>query len=311
MVERTKLDEDLSGIPVDQTRYRSMVGCLMYLTARTINMGLWYPKDTVMAITAYADADHASCQDTRRSTSGSAQFLGDKLVSWLSKKQTSTSISSTEAEYIAMSKHIDIRHHFIREQVENEVVELYFVRIEYQLADIFTKALPRERFEFILPRLGMKCMKPKTPNVFKMKRMSNGFASSILCMMIPLDSQYPAGRNVYIRDLVDLGELQNRRDLPRDNPLVSVEVLRYDIKRSKSENKGIVPTEMELVLEQTQQCTSHEVLNIQVIRSIHSEDRNPVRANIKQALGLHKDGDADTSFKQSQVYSHMLILKTQ
>ncbi|GJU10898.1 hypothetical protein Tco_0159124 [Tanacetum coccineum] len=160
-----------------------------------------------MALTAYADADHAGCQDTRRSTSGSAQFLGDKLVSWSSKKQTSTSISSTEAEYIAMSgccaqilwmrsqlsdygfaynripmycdnksaialccnnvqhsrsKHIDIRHHFIREQVEKGVVELYFVRTEYQLADIFTKALPRERFEFILPRLGMKCMKPET-----------------------------------------------------------------------------------------------------------------------------------------------------
>ncbi|GJX54629.1 hypothetical protein Tco_0282998 [Tanacetum coccineum] len=115
-----------------------------------------------MALTAYADADHAGCQDTRRSTSGSAQFLGDKLVSWSSKKQTSTSISSIEAEYIAMSKHIDIRHHFIREQVEKGVVELYFVRIEYQLADIFTKALPRERFEFILPRLGMKSMKPET-----------------------------------------------------------------------------------------------------------------------------------------------------
>ncbi|GKB80582.1 hypothetical protein Tco_0947477 [Tanacetum coccineum] len=52
---------------------------------------------------------------------------------------------------------------------------------------------------------------------------------------------------------------KNRRDLPRDNPLVSVEVLRYDIKRSKSENKGIVPTEMKLVLEQTQQGTSHKV----------------------------------------------------
>ncbi|GKG02568.1 hypothetical protein Tco_0310204, partial [Tanacetum coccineum] len=45
----------------------------------TISMGLWYPKDTAMALTAYADADHAGCQDTtRRSTSGSAQFLGDK-----------------------------------------------------------------------------------------------------------------------------------------------------------------------------------------------------------------------------------------
>ncbi|GJU22711.1 retrovirus-related pol polyprotein from transposon TNT 1-94 [Tanacetum coccineum] len=138
MVERTKLDEDLSGIPVDQTQYRSMIGSLMYLTASrpdlvfavcmcaryqskptkkhleavkrvfrylqgSINMGLWYPKDTAMALTAYADADHAGCQDTRRSTSGGAQFLGNKLVSWSSKKQTNTSISSTEAEYIAMS----------------------------------------------------------------------------------------------------------------------------------------------------------------------------------------------------------------
>ncbi|GJX64298.1 retrovirus-related pol polyprotein from transposon TNT 1-94, partial [Tanacetum coccineum] len=58
--------------------------------------------DTDMALTAYADADHACCQDTRRSMSGSAQFFGDKLVSWSSKKQKSTAISTTEAEYIAM-----------------------------------------------------------------------------------------------------------------------------------------------------------------------------------------------------------------
>ncbi|GJY05963.1 copia protein [Tanacetum coccineum] len=56
-----------------------------------------------LSLTAYADADHAGCQDTRRSTSGSAQFLGDKLVSWSSKKQKSTAISSTEAEYITLS----------------------------------------------------------------------------------------------------------------------------------------------------------------------------------------------------------------
>nr|GEV20593.1 retrovirus-related Pol polyprotein from transposon TNT 1-94 [Tanacetum cinerariifolium] len=59
-----------------------------------------YPKDTAMALTAYADADHAGCQDTQRSMSGSAQFLGDKLVSWSSKKQKSTAISTTEVEYI-------------------------------------------------------------------------------------------------------------------------------------------------------------------------------------------------------------------
>nr|GEW54898.1 retrovirus-related Pol polyprotein from transposon TNT 1-94 [Tanacetum cinerariifolium] len=69
----------------------------------TINWGLWYLKDTAMALMAYADADHAGCQDTRRSTSGSAQFLGDKLVSWSSKTQKSTAISTIEAEYITMS----------------------------------------------------------------------------------------------------------------------------------------------------------------------------------------------------------------
>ncbi|GKF70574.1 hypothetical protein Tco_0203631, partial [Tanacetum coccineum] len=85
MVDRLKLDEDLKGILVDQTRFRGMVGYLMYLTA------------------TYADADHAGCQDSRRSTSGSAQFLRDRLVSWSSKKQRSTDISTTEAEYIVMS----------------------------------------------------------------------------------------------------------------------------------------------------------------------------------------------------------------
>ncbi|GJQ95133.1 integrase, catalytic region, zinc finger, CCHC-type containing protein [Tanacetum coccineum] len=71
MVDRLKLDEDPLGIPVDQTRFHSMAGSLMYLTASRPDLvfaGLWYPKDTAMALTAYADADHAGCQDTRRST---------------------------------------------------------------------------------------------------------------------------------------------------------------------------------------------------------------------------------------------------
>nr|GFB06587.1 uncharacterized mitochondrial protein AtMg00810-like [Tanacetum cinerariifolium] len=75
---------------------------LRYLRG-TINWGLWYPNYTSMALTAYADADHAGCHDTRRSMSGSSQFLGDKLVSWLSKKQKSIAISTIEAEYIPMS----------------------------------------------------------------------------------------------------------------------------------------------------------------------------------------------------------------
>ncbi|GJW34179.1 retrovirus-related pol polyprotein from transposon TNT 1-94 [Tanacetum coccineum] len=60
------------------------------------------------------------------------------------------------------SKHIDIRHHFIKEQVENGVVELYFVRTEYHLADIFTKPLPRERLDFLIKNLGMQSMTAET-----------------------------------------------------------------------------------------------------------------------------------------------------
>nr|GEY83419.1 hypothetical protein [Tanacetum cinerariifolium] len=140
MMDRLKLNEDPLGITVDQTRFRSMVGSLMYLTASrpdlvfdvcmcvryqasptkkhlealkrvfrylkgTINWGLWYLKDTAIALTAYADADHAECQDTQRSTSGSAQFLGEKLVSWSSKKHKSIAISTIEVEYIAMSRY--------------------------------------------------------------------------------------------------------------------------------------------------------------------------------------------------------------
>ncbi|GKC59410.1 hypothetical protein Tco_1087008 [Tanacetum coccineum] len=60
------------------------------------------------------------------------------------------------------SKHIDIKHHFIKEQVENEVLELYFVRTEYQLADIFTKPLPRERLDFLIKKIGMQSMSPET-----------------------------------------------------------------------------------------------------------------------------------------------------
>nr|GEX01246.1 copia protein [Tanacetum cinerariifolium] len=132
----------------------------------TVNRGLWYLKDYVIALTAFADADHAGCQDTRHSTSGSMQLLGDRLVSWSSKRKKSVALSSTKAEYIALSsccaQHIDIRYHFIKEQVKNGVVELYFVITEYQLANIFTKGLCRERIEFLIDKLRMRSFTPET-----------------------------------------------------------------------------------------------------------------------------------------------------
>ncbi|GJR13731.1 retrovirus-related pol polyprotein from transposon TNT 1-94 [Tanacetum coccineum] len=240
MAMKPKLDADLSGEPVDQTDYRSKIGSLMYLTSSrpdivqavcycaryqarptekhlkevkrifrylrgTIHMGLWYPKGSGFELTAFSDADHAGCIDTRKSTSGGIQFLGDKLVSWMSKKQDCTAMSSAEAEYVALSascaqvmwmrtqlkdygfnynkiplycdsqsaiaiscnpvqhsrtKHIHTRYHFIKEQVENGIIELYFVRTEYQLADMFTKALLEERFQYLVRRIGMRCLTP-------------------------------------------------------------------------------------------------------------------------------------------------------
>ncbi|GJS24442.1 retrovirus-related pol polyprotein from transposon TNT 1-94 [Tanacetum coccineum] len=240
LATKPKLDADLSGTPVDQTKYQSMIGSLMYLTSSrpdivqavcycaryqarptekhlkevkrifrylkgTINMGLWYPKDSGFELTAFSDADHVGCIDTRKSTSGGIQFLGDKLVSWMSKKQDCTAMSSAEAEYVALSascaqvmwmrtqlkdygfdynkiplycdsqsaiaiscnpvqhsrtKHIHTRYHFIKEQVERGIIELYFVRTEYQLADMFMKVLPQDWFEYLVRRIGMRCLTP-------------------------------------------------------------------------------------------------------------------------------------------------------
>ncbi|GJZ04520.1 uncharacterized mitochondrial protein-like protein [Tanacetum coccineum] len=92
IVEKFKLDEDPQGKAIDPTHYRGMVKptekhlhvvkrIFKYLRG-TVNRGLWYPKDSFIALTSYADADHAGCQDTRQSTSGSMQLLRDGLVSW-------------------------------------------------------------------------------------------------------------------------------------------------------------------------------------------------------------------------------------
>ncbi|GJU27432.1 retrovirus-related pol polyprotein from transposon TNT 1-94 [Tanacetum coccineum] len=176
--EKSKLDEDLQGKPVDATLYRDMIGSLMYLTS------------------SRPDLIYAVCFCARYQTKPTEKHL-----------QACTAISSTEAEYIALSgcgaqilwmrsqlidygfqfnkiplycdnksaialccnnvqhsraKHIDVHYHFIKEQIENGIVELYFVWTEYQLADIFTKPLPREIFNFLIEKLGMRSMSPET-----------------------------------------------------------------------------------------------------------------------------------------------------
>nr|GEV47045.1 retrovirus-related Pol polyprotein from transposon TNT 1-94 [Tanacetum cinerariifolium] len=202
MAIKPKLDADLSGNPVDQTDYHSKIRSLMYLTSSRPNI---VQAGSSFDLTAFSDVDHAGCIDSRKSTSREIQFVGDKLVSWMSKKQNCTTMSSAEAEYVALSsrcaqvmwmrtqlqdygfhynkiplycdsqsaiaiscnpvkhsrtKHIHTRYHFIKEQVENGIIELYFVRTEYQLDDIFTKALYEDRFKYLIRRIGMRCMTP-------------------------------------------------------------------------------------------------------------------------------------------------------
>ncbi|GKA47352.1 retrovirus-related pol polyprotein from transposon TNT 1-94, partial [Tanacetum coccineum] len=237
---KDKLDLDQNGTLVDATKYRSMIGALMYLTSSrpdivhatclcaryqakptekhlkevkrifrylrgTVNMGLWYTKDSGFQLTGFSYA-YAGCKDTFKSTSGGTQFLGKKLVSWSSKKQDCTVLSTAKAEYVSLSaccaqviwmrtqltdygfhfnkipiycdsksaiaiscnpvqhsrtKHIAVRYHFIKEHVEKGTIELYFVKTDYQLADLFTKALLVDRFNYLVRRLGMRSLSPQ------------------------------------------------------------------------------------------------------------------------------------------------------
>ncbi|GKA76784.1 hypothetical protein Tco_0783245 [Tanacetum coccineum] len=138
MVEKSNLDEDLKGKPVDVTLYHGIIGPLMYLTS------------------TYANTNHEGCQDTRRSTSGSAQFLSDKLVSLSSKKRKSTAISSIEAEYITLSR-CCAQILWMRSQLTDYgfqfdkiplwrivIVELYFFGMEINWLTSLPKPLPRE-----------------------------------------------------------------------------------------------------------------------------------------------------------------------
>ncbi|GJU81795.1 hypothetical protein Tco_1284160 [Tanacetum coccineum] len=158
-------------------------------------MGLWYTKDSGFELTGFSNANYAGCKDTFKSTSGGTQFLGKKLVTWSSKKQDCTSLSIAKAEYVSLSaccaqvlwirtqltdyefhfnkipiycdsksaiviscnpvqhsrtKHITVRYYFIKEHVEKGTIKLYL------LADLFIKALPVDRFNYLVRRLGMR-----------------------------------------------------------------------------------------------------------------------------------------------------------
>ena len=166
----------------------------------TINLGLWYSKNSTCNLKGYSDSDFAGCKTDRKSISGTCHFIGSTLVSWHSKKQNNVVLSTAEAEYISAgncctqilwmkqqlfdygiiiyhipircdnisainlsknpvlhsrTKHIEIRHHFLRDHVQKRDCVLEFVDTKNQLADIFTKPLPKETFFTIRRELGL------------------------------------------------------------------------------------------------------------------------------------------------------------
>nr|GEW86178.1 hypothetical protein [Tanacetum cinerariifolium] len=97
-----KIDTDLQGTPTNQTKYHSMILELMYLTASRPDIA-FATSDSGFKLIMYSNADLAGCLDDYKSTSGGLQFLGDKLVSWSSKKQDYTAMSTVEAKYVSLS----------------------------------------------------------------------------------------------------------------------------------------------------------------------------------------------------------------
>ncbi|GKB21347.1 retrovirus-related pol polyprotein from transposon TNT 1-94 [Tanacetum coccineum] len=165
---------------------------IFWYLKNTINMGLWYSKDTGFELTAFSDLDYAGCLNTRKSTSVvKAEYVSLSTccaqVLWLRTQltdygfhfdkiplyydlQAAIAILCNLVQH-SRTKHIDVRYHFIKDHVENGIVELFFVGTEYQLADLFTKALSEDRFKYLVKRLGMRCLTPE-----ELKVLANEFA---------------------------------------------------------------------------------------------------------------------------------------
>ncbi|GKB69183.1 retrovirus-related pol polyprotein from transposon TNT 1-94 [Tanacetum coccineum] len=187
---KDKLDLDQNGSPVDATKYRSMIGALMYLTSSrpdivhaTCLCARYQAKptekhlkeDSGIELNRIFSSDYAGCKDTFKSTSGGAQFLGEKLVSWSSKKQDCTALSTAEAEYVSLSvccaqvlwmrtQLTDYGFNFNKIPIycdSKSAIAISCNPTDYQLADLFTKALPVDRFNYLVRRLGMRSLSPK------------------------------------------------------------------------------------------------------------------------------------------------------
>ncbi|GJX29731.1 retrovirus-related pol polyprotein from transposon TNT 1-94 [Tanacetum coccineum] len=172
MVEKRKVDEDLQGKPVDATLYRVMIGSLMYLTSSRPDLiyavclcARYQAKPTEKHLNAITQGVRTldAVHQEMRSQLTDYGFQFNKIPLYCDNK-SGIALCCNNVQH-SRAKHIDVRYHFIKEKVKNGIVELYFVRTEYQLADIFTKPLPRERFNFLIEKLDNALVAPENRHV--------------------------------------------------------------------------------------------------------------------------------------------------
>ncbi|GJS44398.1 putative ribonuclease H-like domain-containing protein [Tanacetum coccineum] len=186
------LTKDKDGEDVDVHLYRFQVQpkvshlnavkrIFRYLKGQP-KLGLWYPKDSPLTLEAFSDSDYAGASLDRKSTTGGCQFLGSRLISWQCKKQTvmldygfnfmrtkiyvhneSAICVVKNPVYHSKTKHIEIRHHFIRDSYEKRLIEMVKIHTDNNVADLLTKAFDVSRFNFLVASIGKRGQDTKIP----------------------------------------------------------------------------------------------------------------------------------------------------
>nr|GEU95978.1 retrovirus-related Pol polyprotein from transposon TNT 1-94 [Tanacetum cinerariifolium] len=231
------------------------------------HLGLWYSMDSSFELTGFSDADYAGCKDTFKSTSGGAQFLGEKLLSDYGFHFNKIPIYCDLKLAIAIScnpvqqsrtKHIAVCYHFIKEHMEKGTIELYFVKTDYQLADLFTKALLADRLNYLVRRLVAQTIRgSSTPHIpgpvtanEKIQKKNDTKAKSMLLMALPYEHLITFNQYKDAKSLFDA--ITTRFDLDKisiDDHYNNFKIVEQEVKRnagpsssSGSQNMAFIST---------------------------------------------------------------------
>ncbi|GJR44068.1 hypothetical protein Tco_1312171 [Tanacetum coccineum] len=218
------------------------------------------------------------------------------------------------------TKHIHTRYHFIKKQVENGIIELYFVRTEYQLADLFTKALLEERFQYLVRRIGMRCLTPAelegrmpTKIELTLEQSQQGVSNDVLANRV---NTYAVRITMLIADIEDdiMDPVMQCTTLPSHSSFSQKKLVSFvteihsttidflTLSYSQAVNKS--PTHYP--------CDSARTFRV-ILFSIHNDEWKSFQCHHQTALRIHKDGDGDALFQlksDSLPHAHAQTTKT-